>query len=1075
MIQTTTIEKILDRADLIDLVREYVPSIKIRGSKGICCCPFHNERNPSFSIDNNKGLYWCFTCKKGGNAIQFVQEKEGCDFVEAARLLAKKYNVKIEEADEPETAEQREHRLKVDAMRSINEKVCQFYVDKLWSDEGKAALKYISKIRDFSDEFIKKYRIGFASKGASLYNFAKGACLNLDLMAEMNLIRKTDRGDFIDVNQERMVIPIRSRSNQVIGFTSRQLPGNEFGGKYINSPNTDCYNKSQSVFGIEAATRLAVQKGVIYLVEGAPDVMRLQSLGIDNTVASLGGSWTDDQLNQLKRYRVKLCFIPDADPPKPGERFGAGVRFVMENAKKALDLGFTVTVKEIIPTDDSKSDPDSYITSSAILSAIEEKDFIPWYFKKISIYATTVEAQDQVLHEVAALLAKLESKATVQTFVDILSKDMMTRKQWNDAITDARNDQKEKRIAKRNRNIDREALTKYGFYEDHNCYYSIKDGEYQWSNFSMTPLFHIKDSLNPKRLYKIKNASGTELIIELKQSDLTSLAKFSERVEGMGNFIWLAKQEQLNRLKMYLYEQTETAVEITQLGWQQQGFWAFGNGVFIDGEWIAADDYGIVRLEGIGNFYLPATSKIYRGETKLFQFERKFIHTTLNRCTLRQYTDKMIEVFGDNAKVGICYLLATLFRDVVKAVTKNFPILNLFGQKGSGKSEMGHSLMAFFIAENAPQNLQNATDAALAETVAQCANALVHLDEYKNTIDLSRREFIKGLYDGTGRTRMNMDRDKKRETTAVDCGVVMSGQEMPTIDNAIFSRLIYLTFNTSVFTNDAKKRFDELKELRKLGCSHLTLEILAHRKKFEVEFPGNYRMALDDVVNALANDSVEDRTLRSWVILLAAFRTLSGVLDIGFDYKELLSICINGIMRQNNETRSNNEISQFWNAVDVMHQQGLAVTDTDFRIIYADKLNCRFKGKPVNHEWHEGKKILLMNFRLLLASYRKFARGQGDLIVPESTLKNYLEVSQEFLGIKNACRFYMVNNIHEGTMEVDNTFSGGSTRKKTSTPAQAYCFDYNLLEERYGINLEVSISDDQAPYGGDTSDNSNPF
>lgn len=247
----------------------------------------------------------------------------------------------------------------------------------------------------------------------------------------------------------------------------------------------------------------------------------------------------------------------------------------------------------------------------------------------------------------------------------------------------------------------------------------------------------------------------------------------------MGNFIWLAKQEQLNRLKMYLYEQTETAVEITQLGWQQQGFWAFGNGVFIDGEWIAADDYGIVRLEGIGNFYLPATSKIYRGETKLFQFERKFIHTTLNRCTLRQYTDKMIEVFGDNAKVGICYLLATLFRDVVRAVTKNFPILNLFGQKGSGKSEMGHSLMAFFIAENAPQNLQNATDAALAETVAQCANALVHLDEYKNTIDLSRREFIKGLYDGTGRTRMNMDRDKKRETTAVDCGVVMSGKRCP--------------------------------------------------------------------------------------------------------------------------------------------------------------------------------------------------------------------------------------------------------------------------------------------------------
>jgi len=1074
MISNSTIDTILDRADLIDLVKDYVPNIKIRANKGTCCCPFHNERNPSFSIDNNKGLYWCFTCHKGGNAIQFVQEKEGCDFVEAARLVARRFNIEIEETSTPETAAEREKRLKVEAMHFINEKVCQFYADLLWSEEGKSALNYVEKSRGYKEDFIKKYRIGYAPSGAKLYNYAVRECMNLDLMVEMKLIRKNDRGVWYDVNQERMVIPIRSRSNKIIGFTSRQLPGNDFGGKYINSPNSDCYNKSESVFGIEAAARSAVEKGVIYLVEGAPDVMRLQSIGVDNSVAALGGSWTDSQLEQLKKYRVKLCFIPDADPPKPGEAYGAGVRFVMDNARKAIDHGFTVTVKEIVTDDGEKSDPDSFINSPSVLASIEEKDFIPWYFKKVSRNATTVEAQDQVLHNVAALLAKVESKATVQTFVSILSKEMMTKKQWNDAIAEIRDDLKEKRIAKRSRNIDREALTKYGFYEDHNCYYSIKDGEYQWSNFTMQPLFHIKDSLNPKRLYKIRNVSGTELIIELKQSDLTSLAKFSERVEGMGNFIWLAKQEQLNRLKMYLYEQTETATEITQLGWQSKGFWAFGNGVYFNDEWIPADDFGIVRLDGVGNFYLPATSKIYRDESKLFQFERKFVHSDLNRCTLRGYTDKMIEVFGDNAKVGICYLLATLFRDVVAGITKNFPILNLFGQKGSGKSEMGHTLMSFFIAGNTPQNLQNATDAALAETVAQCSNALVHLDEYKNTIDLTRREFIKGLYDGIGRTRMNMDRDKKRETTAVDCGIIMSGQEMPTIDNAIFSRLIYLTFNTSVFSLDAKRKFDELKEMRKFGCTHLTLQILSHRKKFEVEFPGNYRAALGDVLSALEKESVEDRTLRSWVIPLAAFRTLSGVLDLGFEYKEMLSICINGIIRQNNETKNNNELSQFWNAVDVMHQQGLAITGTDFRIEYESKLACRNRGKMVNIEWITDRPVFYMNFKLLLASYRKFSRNQGELIVPESTLRNYLEVSSEYFGMKNACRFYMENNLHEGTQEVGNTFSGGTVRKKTSTPAQAYCFDYKLLVERYGINLEVSLADDDNT-GLDSSKEELPF
>ena len=277
----------------------------------------------------------------------------------------------------------------------------------------------------------------------------------------------------------------------------------------------------------------------------------------------------------------------------------------------------------------------------------------------------------------------------------------------------------------------------------------------------------------------------------------------------------VASAKELTKLKKYLYEQTETAEEITQLGYQPKGkFYAFGNGVF-DIDWHPVDEYGIVRLGERGNYYLPASSKIYRDETKLFQFERRFVHLNYNSVGMGEYFQLLIDVFGDNAKVGICFLLATLFRDIITGYTKTFPILNLFGPKGSGKSELGHSLMAFFIIENVPPNIQNSTIAAMADLVAQCANALVHIDEFKNNIDIDKREFLKGLWDGAGRSRMNMDRDKKREITSVDCGVILSGQEMATADIALFSRFVYLTFNKSEFSDEAKRKFNEMKEVRK--------------------------------------------------------------------------------------------------------------------------------------------------------------------------------------------------------------------------------------------------------------------
>ena len=641
------------------------------------------------------------------------------------------------------------------------------------------------------------------------------------------------------------------------------------------------------------------------------------------------------------------------------------------------------------------------------------------------------------------------------------------KKLWQKAINRAKKLDKAKQVIDESKKIDRDLYQKYGFYEEYNAYFALAGDSgkaVQWSNFIMMPMFHIKDSLLPKRLYRIKNQNKQEEIIEMKQEDLVSLSKFKQKVEGLGNYIWLATEKELTKLKMFLYEQTETALEVTQLGWQRQGFFAYGNGCF-DTEWHAADEYGIVRLKN-GNFYLPGCSTIYRDDVKLFQFERKFIYTSYNNVSLREYSEKLIRVFGDNAKVGLCFLFATLFRDIISGQTKSFPILNIFGPKGSGKSELGKSLMSFFVIDNKAPNIQNATIAALSDAVAQCANALVHLDEYKNSIDLDKREFLKGLWDGTGRSRMNMDRDKKREITSVDCGIILSGQEMPTIDIALFSRLIYLTFNKTEYSNEEKRAFNECDTISLQGLSHLALQLLRHRSKMETDFSTNYRQCMNDLNERLKETTIEDRIQRNWVIPLAAFRTLEAVLDVPFTYRELLGICVDGIIRQNRECKSNNELANFWNVVSYLQQDGEIFLEADFRIDYLSNLKTN---KVKDLTFKQPRPILRMQTDRIFMLYKKFARQVGDNALPTESLKFYIENSKEYLGVQNSVRFKNILKGVEVTKEVEA--GGQKYYRKTSMTKQALCFDYTELMTNYNINLNIDMGMSEGDEEEETQNN----
>ena len=654
-IPQSEIDRVLDATNIEDVIGEYV-QLRREGARYKCCCPVHSEKTPSFVVTPRMNIYKCFGCGIAGNAISFLTKVVGMDYIDAVKHLAKKANITLRTEEKEYTAREQEEQRELDSAKIVNEAAAKFFQEQLFASNPRAEFARKYAFDRWGENHVKESGIGFAPGRGTFRAWAREKGFSEALLLRIGLLKQNQEGKIYDTFYDRIMMPIQSRSNQVLGFTGRVLDDSK--PKYINSKESGLFHKSEIIFGLNVATREAAKEGLFYLVEGSPDVYRLQIIGASNAVASLGTAWSASQFEVLRKYNATICFIPDIDKPGAREEYGPGILSVMKNGKTAIKAGLRVIVKEMDPGDNDKVDVDSHIHSRDALEAIPTEDFVIWYASKCLSNKETESARSEVMKDVCQLLAQVHDKDYVKILIKKLAKVIgVTAGLIQNAVNTAVKGNAEKKLIEEEKLLDRELYSKYGFYERHNCYYSMNgDGiEQRWSNFTLKPLFHIKDQLNPKRLYMIKNVTGVKELIELKQEDLVSLQRFKLRTEGMGNYIWEAKDQELTKLKSFLYEKTESAIEITQLGLQRDGFFAFGNGAVHEGQWIPCDDLGIARIAGVGNFYLPASSRIYRDDLKLFQFERKFIHTNMSDISFRAYTDKMIEVFGDNAKVGICF------------------------------------------------------------------------------------------------------------------------------------------------------------------------------------------------------------------------------------------------------------------------------------------------------------------------------------------------------------------------------------------------------------------------------------
>lgn len=368
MIEQQVVDRIIAAADILEVIQDFV-TLRKRGVNYLGLCPFHNEKTPSFTVSPSKGIYKCFGCGKGGNVVNFIMEHEHLGYVDALKFLAKRYNIEIVEKEAtPEELEQRNERESLMVVSAYAQKYFSNILHK-HSDGKNIGMAYFRE-RGFHDNTIEKFQLGYSLDQRNAFTrTALHDGYKLDYLVKTGLTIEGKDGNSFDRFAGRVMFPIHSLSGRVIGFGGRVLKTDTKTAKYLNSPESEIYHKSEVLYGIFQAKKAITQEGKCFLVEGYTDVISLHQAGVENVVASSGTSLTHDQIKLIKRFTSNVTILYDGD--------AAGIKASLRGIDMVLEEGLNVKIV-LLPDGE---DPDSFARShsaSEVLKFIEEHetDFI---------------------------------------------------------------------------------------------------------------------------------------------------------------------------------------------------------------------------------------------------------------------------------------------------------------------------------------------------------------------------------------------------------------------------------------------------------------------------------------------------------------------------------------------------------------------------------------------------------------------------------------------------------------------------------------------------------------------------
>jgi DNA primase len=421
MIDRATVDKIYAAANVVEVISDFV-SLKKKGVNFMACCPFHNEKTPSFVVSPAKGLYKCFGCGKGGNAVTFVMEHEKLTYAEALKWVAKKYGIPVEEREE--TPEEKQRNDDRESMMIVNSWASDYFVEQMnTTDEGRSvAYGYLSS-RGLTDSIIKRFGLGYCPESRAsrdkdtMTQTALRAGYKEQFLVDTGLTIKRETGGYYDRFCGRVMFPIHTISGRVTAFSGRALQSDNKA-KYLNSPESVVYSKSNNLYGIYFAKGAITRENHCILVEGNIDVVQMHQKGIENVVAPLGTALTVEQVRIISRFTNNITLLFDGDK--------AGVKAALKGVDLVLKEGLNVRVV-VLPEGE---DPDSYARSHSADQIREyittnQKDFITF---KSSLYAAEV-ARDpirkgELIADIINSIALIPSKVQRSVFIKECSRIM---------------------------------------------------------------------------------------------------------------------------------------------------------------------------------------------------------------------------------------------------------------------------------------------------------------------------------------------------------------------------------------------------------------------------------------------------------------------------------------------------------------------------------------------------------------------------------------------------------------------------------------------------------------------------
>lgn len=926
------------------------------------------------------------------------------------------------------------------------------------------------------------------------------------LLADIGILGNGEHGTY-DFFRNRLLFRITDNTGRIVGLGGRRRRADDTEGKrakFINSKDSLLYNKSETLFGLYENRRGIKDAGYATLVEGYMDVVTPHDYGVCNMVAPCGTSLTEAQARLLRRYTEEVLILRDGDnagleaskrdvetlvkaglkvricrlaPPKEllkniADQTGhieAQEREIndpsavknkkMDRALKLLE-GMKTNLERMKDDLAAFKDPDAFVRrhgKPGFEFFVEENatDAIVWRvmceYDKDDVFK-----KETATHVAAQLLSLIESETLREHYVREFCKSTNLGSVKN-ILTGAIKQYSENKRQKSDLSPkQKQDIIAYGIYIKDNKYFVATDiSGVGWavSNFAVKPIIFIEGAKESIRLVEITNEKGSTRILDINSRNFVELGPFKQTIEGRGNYRFEGKPEHFAKLKAKVYDEMPTAFPIYTLGQHRDGFYCFANGIINEGKFAPVDEYGLVS-HGDTRYYLPAYSKI-REHIKSddvendYQDEQYYVYTAGEPpCSWHDWTQLMRQVHGDNAITGILYLCSSIIRDkIFERLDNMFPHLNLFGLPGSGKNQLAASLCSLFGKYRPPVHIVNATDAAFFRRIAQVRNGLAWYDEYSNNADHRRIEALKQFADGTGRARAQVDNPNRTNSSQVNSGCIVSGQQQPTADIALFTRCISLNFANTEFDAAAKDRHQRLKKMEQegrltafVGTLHaLRPHMLEH---FAIEFDEAYKRFQEMV----SGNNVMDRILRSYTALLTTFRLLCDRLPFAFSEQEVEAVLLKSILTQRDSVYQENEVSIWWRMVEFFLANGDIEHGTDLIVeeVGDETYDLDWKGSKEAKEYRPSRRLLYLYLARVHPLYLERHQRQRNVKgLDVEALKYYLKASGAWEGFKRAKKFQgvakacLVFDADKLPFEIEDTVAVLAKRRKIEDPDPA--------------------------------------